>query len=143
MENIRDLILEILYLRCLPLNGDVESSVKFISLEFTGEICAVDINLGVVGILVEFTAMRADEITKYATEVENRNCLRASPGNSTLWMSGILDLSNKDKEGIICKVNKKTSEEWCPERQELDNDRWDQMVLMDQSATGQGHQGRR
>ena len=41
------------------------------------------------------------------------------------------------------KNNKKTSEEWCPERQELDNDRWDQMVLMDQSATGQGHQGRR
>ena len=58
-------------------------------------------------------------------------------------MSGILDLTNKDKERTICKANKKTSGEWCPERQELDNDRWDQMVLMDQSATGQGHQGRR
>lgn len=80
MENIRDLILDILYLRYLSLSGDVESSVKFTSLEFTGEICAVDINLGVVGILVEFRAMRADEITKYATDVEKRNCLRSKPG---------------------------------------------------------------
>lgn len=79
MENIRNLILDILYLRYLPLNGDVESSVKFISLEFIGEICAVDINLGVFGILVEFRVMRADEITKYATEVEKRNCLRSEP----------------------------------------------------------------
>lgn len=48
--NFRHIIFEVFYF----LNGDVESSVKFISLEFIGEICAVDINLGVVGILVEF-----------------------------------------------------------------------------------------
>lgn len=66
-----------------------ESSVKFISLEFTGEICAVDINLGVVGILVEFRAMRADEITKYATDVEKRNCLRSEP-----WEFCTLDVRN-------------------------------------------------
>lgn len=89
MENIRNLILDILYLRYLPLNGDVESSVKFISLEFIGEICAVDINLGVFGILVEFRVMRADEITKYATEVEKRNCLRSEP-----WEFYTLDIRN-------------------------------------------------
>ena len=89
MENIRNLILDILCLRYLSLNGDVESSVKFISLEFREEICAVDINLGVVAILVEFRTMRLDEITKYVTEVEKRNCLRSEP-----WEFYTLDVRN-------------------------------------------------
>lgn len=71
-----NLILDILCLRYLSLSGDTKSSVKFISPEFRGEICAVDISFGVVGIVIEFRTMRLDEITKYATEVENRKCLR-------------------------------------------------------------------
>lgn len=61
------------------MSGDVKSSVKFISLEFREEICAVDINLGVVGILVEFRTMRQDEITKCVTDVEKRKCLGTEP----------------------------------------------------------------
>lgn len=89
MENIRNLILDILCWRYLSLNGDVESSVKFISLEFREEICAVDINLGVVAILVEFRTMRLDEITKYVTEIEKRNCHRSEP-----WEFYTLDVRN-------------------------------------------------
>lgn len=89
MENIRNLILDILCWRYLSLNGDVESSVKFISLEFREEICAVDINLGVVAILVEFRTMRLDEITKYVTEIEKRNCRRSEP-----WEFYTLDVRN-------------------------------------------------
>lgn len=89
MEHIRNLILDILCLRYLSLGPDVESSVKFISVEFREEICALDINLGVVGILVEFKTMRPDEITKYVTKIKKRKCLRREP-----WEFRTLEVSD-------------------------------------------------
>lgn len=85
MENIRNLILDILCLRYLSPSGHVKSSVKFINLAFREEIHPGDINLEVVGILVEFKATRLDEINTYRTETENRKCLR-----SELWKFHIL-----------------------------------------------------
>lgn len=82
-ENISNLILDILYLTYLSLSGDVKPSVKFIYLEFREEMCAIDINLGVIDIFIEFRTMGLDEITKYTTEIEKTKCLRTEPWEFT------------------------------------------------------------
>lgn len=46
-------------------------------------MCAIDINLGVVGIFIEFRTMELDELTKYTTEIEMTKCLRTEPWEFT------------------------------------------------------------